>query len=149
MEYHHRFIADAPLKDVLDFHRSAGSLAAITPPVFFMQNLEAPVSLGEGSTVSFTLWLGPLPVRWQARIANLSPAGFDDIQVAGPFASWIHEHRFEALPDGTCAVRDHVRLRLKPNLLWGPVGLLMALGLPLLFAYRARRTQSILSRSNS
>jgi ligand-binding SRPBCC domain-containing protein len=149
MDYHHRFLANAPLEDVLAFHRSASSLAAITPPIFFMRNLEGPATLGEGSTISFILWLGPLPVRWRACIVNVTPAGFDDILIAGPFASWVHEHRFEARPDGTCLVHDHIHFTLKSNLLWRAVGLLMALGLPLLFAYRASKTQSMLSRSNA
>jgi ligand-binding SRPBCC domain-containing protein len=147
MDYHHSFTAPSPQEQVLDFHRSSASLGAITPPVLLMRNFEAPDILGEGSTVSFTLWLGPLPVRWQAWIEHVSPAGFDDVQVEGPFRIWVHTHRFEAQPDGSCLVQDHVRFELKAHPVWGPVGALMALGLPLLFAYRARRTKSLLIRS--
>jgi len=68
--------------------------------------------------MAFTLWLGPLPVRWQARIESLDSSGFDDVQIEGPFAAWKHTHRFEAQQDGTCLVHDHVRLRLEYHPIW-------------------------------
>jgi len=147
MEYRHRFTAHAPLEDVLAFHRTAGSLKAISPPLFRVSGLEAPDCLEEGSRIGFKMWLGPLPLRWVARIENFDDTGFDDVQLEGPFASWTHRHRFHANPDGTCQVDDHVSLALKAHPLWWPVGLLMALGLPLLFGYRARKTNLLLARS--
>jgi len=147
MDYRHSFTVSAPLEQVWEFHRTSASLGAITPRILLLRNLEAPEILGEGSTMSFTLWLGPLPVRWQARIENISPAGFDDVQVKGPFQIWVHAHRFEALTNGRCLVHDHVHFKLKAHPVWGPVGALMALGLPLLFAFRARTTKSLLRRS--
>ena len=62
-----------------------------------MSNIQAPDHLADGNEMAFTLWLGPLPVRWNARVENFSPTGFDDIQTGGPFETWKHAHRFEAL----------------------------------------------------
>jgi ligand-binding SRPBCC domain-containing protein len=149
MDYHHRFIVDAPLEKVQNFHRSAGSLKAITPPVFFMRDLNAPDTLSEGSRVSFTLHLGPFPIRWGARVENLGSSGFDDVQTSGPFRQWIHTHRFQSLSDDASVVLDHVHLRLKSHPLWGPIGALMVFGLTLLFAYRAHKTKSLLERSST
>jgi ligand-binding SRPBCC domain-containing protein len=148
MRYTHRFLVQAPLEDVIAFHRSASSLQAITPPLFFMGGLKAPGQLIEGSQMSFRLWLGPLPVDWKARIENLTPAGFDDVQISGPFASWVHSHSFHSLSTGICQVEDKVELHLRLHPLWFPVGLAMVLGLPLLFAFRSRKTKSMLERSN-
>jgi ligand-binding SRPBCC domain-containing protein len=118
MDYHHRFILKAPLEEVLAFHLSARSLLAITPPFLFMRDVDAPQCMTEDSRMAFTLWLGPLPVRWQARIESLDSSGFDDVQIEGPFAAWKHTHRFEAQQDGTCLVHDHVRLRLEYHPIW-------------------------------
>jgi len=147
MRYTHRFLIQASLETVVDFHRSASSLESITPPFFFMRDLEAPDPLEEGSPLSFTLWLGPLPVYWHARIENSNPSGFDDVMVSGPFERWVHTHSFEADSPSSCWVLDQVEFRLRRHPYWYPLGLMMALGLPILFAYRGWKTKSLLERS--
>ncbi len=149
MRYSRRFLVRVALGTAVDFHRAASSLKSITPPFFFMSDLVAPDPLQEGSLLSFRLWLGPLPVRWQSRIENMNAAGFDDIQVSGPFESWVHTHSFEAASPASCWIMDQVEFRLRRHLLWSPVGLLMAIGLPFLFAYREWKTKSMLERSNT
>ncbi len=148
MQYFHTFLVQAPLENVVAFHRSASSLEAITPPFFFMSGLEAPDQLIEGSQMSFRLWLGPLPVEWKARIENVTASGFDDVQLSDPFESWVHTHSFSVPSAGLCQVEDKVQMRLRHHLLWFPVGLIMALGLPLLFTFRGWKTKSMLERSN-
>jgi ligand-binding SRPBCC domain-containing protein len=144
MKYRHTFEVQAPLAEVVDFHTSAASLKAITPPLIPMQLHHAPQQMGDGDEMAFTMWLGPLPARWEARVEDVSPAGFLDRQLRGPFASWSHRHRFLALDEGWTEVVDEVEARLKPHLLWGAVGLAMWIGLPLLFAYRAWKTRRLL-----
>jgi ligand-binding SRPBCC domain-containing protein len=144
MIYRHAFVVRAALERVRTFHARPESLGAITPPPIRMQLLEAPVSLERGGEIRFTLWLGPLPVRWTARIQNVSADGFEDVQVSGPFRHWTHSHRFAERSPGQTEVRDVVKLSLRPHFWWGSLGLGMALGLPLLFAYRARRTRRLL-----
>ena len=148
MRYTHRLLIQASLESVMEFHRAASSLASITPPFFFMGDLEAPDPLQEGSLLSFKLWLGPLPVRWQSRIENMNPAGFDDIQVSGPFERWVHTHSFEAASPTSCWVVDRVEFRLRRHPYWFLLGGLMALGLPILFAYRGWKTKSMLESSS-
>ena len=144
MRYQHNFKVAASIEDVNNFHRSSSSLKAITPPFFFMSNVIAPDQLADGNEMSFTLWLGPFPVRWRARIANFSPTGFDDIQLSGPFSTWKHAHRFEALDHNHTLVLDKVEYTIRRHWFWGLIGFLMALGLPILFFFRSRRTKAIL-----
>jgi ligand-binding SRPBCC domain-containing protein len=144
MWYHHAFRVQAPLARVADFHTAASSLKAITPPLTPMQLHHAPEKMGDGDKMAFTMWMGPLPVRWEARVEEVSPNGFLDRQMRGPFASWTHRHRFAAVGEATTEVVDEVEARLKPHLLWGAVGLAMWIGLPLLFAYRAHKTRHLL-----
>lgn len=147
MEHNSQFNVNAPIDAVLEFHRSARSLRAITPPLIPMTALQAPDPLAEGTEMAFTLWLGPIPVRWTARIESSTPTGFIDRQLSGPFASWTHEHSFTALDSRSTLVEDHVRYELKSNPFWWLVGGLMALGLPLLFRFRAFKTRQILERN--
>ena len=147
MKYRHTFRVRAPLARVADFHTSAFSLKAITPPFIPMQLHAAPEQMGDGDEMVFTMWLGPLPVRWTARVEGVSPTGFQDRQVQGPFASWTHRHSFDAVDETTTDVIDEVEARLKPHLLWGAVGLAMWLGLPLLFGFRARKTRRLLEEA--
>ena len=149
MHYVHRALIKASRETVIDFHRSASSLEAITPPFFFMHALDAPDPLEEGSLLSFKLWLGPFPVRWRARIENTNPAGFEDVLVDGPFESWVHDHTFQAETPTSCWIIDRVEFQLRRHPYWYPLGLLMGLGLPILFAYRIWKTKSLLERSYS
>ncbi len=144
MHFHRSFEVAASLDTVSDFHRHAESLEAITPPFVPMQLDDVPDVLQEGSEMRFTLWLGPLPVRWQARLEDVSKGGFVDVQVSGPFREWRHEHRFERLEDGRTRVVDDIRAHLKKHPLWAFVGLKMWVGLPALFAYRRWKTRQLL-----
>jgi len=144
--FNHHFTVKAPLSSVVDFHQKPGSMAAITPPPIRVKFQQSPQVLADGSEMAFTLWLGPLPVRWQARIENLTSVGFTDRQLKGPFKQWVHEHSFERVDETTTAVIDQIALQLRPNLIWGLVGLGFYIGLPLLFRYRAWKTRRLLER---
>jgi len=99
--------------------------------------------------MDFSLGLGPLAIRWRARIEDVSEAGFTDRQLAGPFRAWRHRHTFVALDDATTEVVDEVEASLRTHPVWLPVGLGMWLGLPFLFAFRAGRTRRLLERATS
>jgi ligand-binding SRPBCC domain-containing protein len=144
MEYTHCFRVRAPLARVAGFHRRAASMAAITPPPILVRIHHSPVELAEGDEMDFTMWLGPLPVRWRARIEAISPTGFTDRQLHGPFAEWVHRHTFTRVDDGTTEVVDEITLRLKRHPFWGLVGLGMRAGLPILFAFRTWQTRRLL-----
>jgi ligand-binding SRPBCC domain-containing protein len=144
MLYSHRFTVHAPLAEVAAFHRRSASMADITPPPIRVVVHRAPEWLAEGDQMDFTLKLLGLPVRWQAAFEDVSPNGFVDRQVAGPFAVWQHRHSFTALDAHTTEVRDEVRFAFRRHPVWLPVGLSMVLGLPVLFAYRGRRTRQLL-----
>lgn len=142
--YRHTFTVQAPLEQVADFHAQSRSMGAITPPPVIAQVHRAPPRLGEGDEMEFTLWMGPIPLRWLARIEEVSLNGFTDRQLRGPFAAWRHRHSFEALSEGATRVHDEIQAQPKNHLLWGAVGWLMWLSLPVLFAYRGWKTRRLL-----
>ena len=144
MNYRHRFLVRAPLASVSEFHSRAESMAAITPPPIIIRMKPAPATLAEGDVMDFTMWLGPFPIRWLARIQDVSATGFTDRQLEGPFAEWVHRHIFVAVDEQTSVILDEVNLRLRSHPIWWLVGMAMWLGLPLLFAYRAWKTRRML-----
>jgi ligand-binding SRPBCC domain-containing protein len=146
MKYEHRFRVKAPVTAVAEFHSRADSMAAITPPFIPLQMESAPQHLDAGDQMAFNMRLGPLLVRWRAYIGQLSSTGFSDHQLKGPFRYWVHRHTFVPLDERTTEVVDDIQARLQWHPLWGTVGLLMWLGLPLLFAYRGWKTRRLLER---
>jgi ligand-binding SRPBCC domain-containing protein len=144
VRYEHRFRVRAPLAAVAAFHSRASSMPAITPPPIIVQVHRAPAVLGEGDEMDFTMWAGPLPMRWVARISDVSERGFTDRQVRGPFSSWQHRHSFVPVTDNLTEVVDQVEAVVKRHVIWGAVGMAMWVGLPVLFAYRGWRTRRML-----
>ena len=144
MIYRHRFQVRSPLERVAEFHSRSASMAAITPPPMIIRVEHAPPVLMDGDEMDFTMWLGPFPICWLARIEAVSPSGFTDRQLRGPFAGWIHRHIFTAVDDRTTDVVDEVSLHLRSHPVWWLVGKGMQVGLPGLFAYRAWKTRRIL-----
>lgn len=149
MEYRHRFEVKAPLADVAHFHSLSASMGAITPPPVIVRVHRAPEMLKEGDEMDFTMWLGPLPVRWVAKIEDTGPTGFVDRMLQGPFTSWIHRHRFVVSDAQTTAVEDHVTATLSSHPFWKLVGRLMWLNMPVLFAYRGFQTRRLVTSTRS
>jgi ligand-binding SRPBCC domain-containing protein len=104
----------------------------------------SPDTLMEGDEMDFNMWLGPFPIHWLAHIEEVTPSGFTDRQLRGPFAEWSHRHFFTALDERTTEVVDEITLHLRSHPFWWLVGKGMQVGLPVLFAYRAWRTRRIL-----
>jgi ligand-binding SRPBCC domain-containing protein len=145
MKYKHKFQVKAPLADVAEFHSQSASMGDITPPPAVVKVHQAPARLDEGDEMDFTIWLGPLPVRWKARIENVSPTGFIDRQLQGPFKRWTHRHSFKPVDEQTTEVVDEIEFKLDKRPIRGMMGLGMTLSLPFLFAYRGWKTRRLLT----
>jgi ligand-binding SRPBCC domain-containing protein len=137
-QYQHAFRVNAPLSAVADFHRSTAALRQLSPPPMIVQfhDIEP---MGEGSVSDFTLWLGPLPIRWVAVHSDVSDLhGFTDSQRSGPYTSWVHRHTFREIDANTTEVIDEVQAE-QGNLL----SRFMWFNLPILFAYRGWKTRRV------
>lgn len=144
MKFEHRFRVRASVEEVAAFHSSSASMGAITPPPIIVRVHAAPPQLKSGDQMDFTLWAGPVPIRWVACIEDVSPYGFTDRQLRGPFGAWAHRHEFVRVDDATTDVVDRVEATYKNHLWWGLVGRLMWVGMPTLFAFRANKTRKLL-----
>lgn len=105
--FNNTFTVNAPLQAVADFHSRTDILKKLTPPPLFVQ-IHDFGEMEEGMIANFTMWFGPIPVRWIAKHVNVSATGFSDVQQQGPLKTWAHTHRFvEASPNVT-AVHDSI-----------------------------------------
>ncbi len=146
MLYRHSFQVRAEISAVLKFHMHSRSMAMITPPPIIVRIHRAPAILQNGDEMDFTLWLGPLPIHWQAQIEWTTANSFIDRQIRGPFYIWIHSHTFHKIDNHHTLIHDEVEATLKPHLIWRLVGASMWIGMPLLFAYRGWKTRRLLER---
>ena len=144
--FDYSFTVAAPLEAVRDFHRDTTALRRLTPPPTIVQ-IHSVEPLAEGSVSRFTLWVGPLPLRWKAVHRNVSDRGFTDVQAEGPARRWEHTHTFVPLGPDLTEIREHIEYEHKPGV-WGVVTRLLFSwpNLRFMFAYRAWATRRGLRR---
>jgi ligand-binding SRPBCC domain-containing protein len=145
--YEKRTALKCTIEQVQSFHQRSSVLSTLTPPPIFVQvHRDERVSLTEGD-VDFTLWLGPIPVRWVARhLPGPTEHSFTDQMVKGPMEYWNHDHIFEPTDNGTKLI-DRITFAHKPG--WhGWLTRLVFDGIPLriLFLYRHLRTRMALRK---
>jgi ligand-binding SRPBCC domain-containing protein len=124
------------------FHAHPKAFLRLTPPPIFIQVHRNSIANLTGGDVEFTMWLGPIPLRWHAQHKpGPTPTSFVDHQLSGPMAYWEHMHTFKTVPGGV-ELTDHITLDHKPGVA-GIFSRLMFDGLPLriFFFYRHLRTK--------
>ena len=100
-----RTVIDAPLAETFAFFSKAANLGLITPATmdFSIQGQGPPMA--QGARIDYHVRVGGLTVRWRSRITTWEPGRrFVDLQEAGPYRVWWHEHSFEA--DGERTVME-------------------------------------------
>ncbi|NOT28721.1 MAG: TIGR01777 family protein [Acidobacteria bacterium] len=91
-----RTVVDAPIDETFAFFSKAANLGLITPHAMQFRIVGDVPPMANGATIEYQLRVGPLPVRWRTRIARWEPGGrFVDLQEAGPYRLWWHEHTFQ------------------------------------------------------
>jgi ligand-binding SRPBCC domain-containing protein len=125
-----RFTVDAPVDVVSAFHFEPGILKTLTPPLMIMQ-VHRFEPLADESINDFTMWMGPVPIRWKAMHSSVSTSGFTDTQVAGPMKFWTHTHSFAADGENSTEVHEYIEYEhagglrgLRSRLLFSRIGLL-------------------------
>ena len=114
-----------PMSTVFPFFSAAENLRKITPPELgFRIRSASPILMRVGTLIDYTIVLFGLPLRWRTEITKWDPPhSFEDKQLRGPYAKWVHTHSFVEERGGT-TMRDRVVYAL-------PLGALGRLAHPL------------------
>jgi ligand-binding SRPBCC domain-containing protein len=141
-------VVRAPIGKVFAFHLDTRNAARISPRMLPILAVRGVFPLAQGDDVEIVVRLWPTPLRqtWRVRAERIvEPTLVLDRMLSGPFPSWLHEHRFEDLGDGTTRLTDHVDYQLPLGVFGAVADRLVVRGrLERTFRLRQRRTRELL-----
>ena len=145
----HRSSIAAPADALFAWHERLGAFERLDPPWDPVRVVEKSGGIEPGARVVLDVrLLGPIATRWVVEHRDYHPGRmFRDVQIRGPFASWVHTHLVEAADDGTSALEDRIEFALPLASLGDLVGHRLALAkLRRLFRWRHCVTAADLER---
>lgn len=141
MVVHRETVVSSPLAETFAFFSDANNLERLTPSwLNFRIRSEGPLTMREGLLIDYVIRLRGVPLPWRTQIDVWEPGvRFVDRQLNGPYLWWRHEHRFEAVPEGTRVI-DHVEF--VPRARW-LTARFVAAEVERIFDYRAEQLKSL------
>lgn len=132
-----------PARDVFAWHENAAALPRLTPPWEKVMVAHQSGGIRDGAKVVLKSKIGPTWLTWEMEHFGYEEGSlFCDRQLSGPFKSWTHYHRFDAIDGNACELTDEIHFELPLGVL-GKLGSAFTRGkLARLFAYRHAITKS-------
>jgi ligand-binding SRPBCC domain-containing protein len=141
-------VVRAPIADVFAFHLDTRNAARISPRSMPVVAVRGSFPLAEGDVVEIVVRLWPSPLRqtWRVEAERIvEPTLVVDRMLQGPFPSWVHQHRFEDLGDGSTRITDHVDYHLPLGVLGSAADVVLVRRmLARTFRYRQSKTRELL-----
>lgn len=107
VKFKYSSLIDAPVELVWKFHERSDILELLTPPWLAIQVIRREGGLEVGATSEVKIFVGSIPVKWLAVHTECQKHYlFTDEQQEGPFAKWVHRHRFSAENNKTLLTDD-------------------------------------------
>jgi uncharacterized protein (TIGR01777 family) len=108
-----KFVKRTPLPvsadELFAWHERPGAFERLNPAFDPVVVEERSGGLEVGARTVIKLKVGPVSQRWVSVHTSFERGRmFRDEQESGPFATWVHTHRFEPQPDGTSVMHDEV-----------------------------------------
>ncbi len=102
-----------PAESAFAWHESPGAFERLVPPWIKAEIVSQHGGLQDGGEVVIRMQRGLVPLKWVAMHQNyLLNKRFQDIQVKGPFKSWTHIHRFDAVTPEKSLLADSIAYQL-------------------------------------
>ena len=133
------------IDQVFPFFAAAENLARITPPELgFIVRTPPPIEMRAGALIDYTIKLWGASLGWRTEITRWNPPyEFEDTQLRGPYAKWVHRHTF--VPAGVeTLMTDEVRYRLPFGILGRPAHFIVRRQLRRIFTYREQAIRSLI-----
>ncbi len=140
-----RVLIDASVEEVFRFHERDDALSLLAPAFPPVRIIHRTGGIKIGARVELRV----CSFRWVAlHTAYERNQFFEDRQVEGPFAKWVHRHEFEA-----AGVKARLTDRIEYELPGGSLvntlfGWLVRLGLRNMFAHRNRVTKEFCEKAS-
>jgi len=114
----HRSVVKAPAAAVFRWHERPEALEQLMPPGRLVRIEHRAGGIRDGGRVALSIGLGPLRFRWEARhYGYVRGKQFCDEQVRGPFQTWRHTHRVQAIGTSESLYEDRVEYGLRGGVL--------------------------------
>lgn len=125
-----RTLIHADVSSLYSWHASESAFEALIPPWESVKILQKAAGLVDNAEMvmaitplpPFLAFLIPIQITWIARLQGCTPPHqFQDVQIKGPFAHWVHTHRFQAIEPSQTLYEDEVNYGLPFETILPPI----------------------------
>lgn len=111
--FERRSVVPVSAEELCAWHGRPGAFERLNPSFDPVEVEERTGGLEVGARTVIRMSVGPVKQRWVAEHTAYEPGRmFRDEQTSGPFAKWVHTHRFEPRSDGTSELVDEIDYEL-------------------------------------
>jgi hypothetical protein len=108
----------APVEELFAYHERPNAFKRLNPPWEPVQIVVNDGHIRDGARVELKLSIGPIPQYFRLIHKNYRHnEQFEDHQVTGPFAYWVHRHKMQALGADRSRLEDAIEYRLPLGIL--------------------------------